>query len=76
MFIIAVLFSLLVAINLAAFWFWIVGRIAEKQYGAHSRNKRIAHMMPVSDRTVVVERNDGGPDSVRTIQPVAGATAS
>ena len=75
MFTIAVLFSLLVAVNLAVGWFWIVGRIDRKGYGAHSRRARMAQMMPVSDRTLVVERHADGPDTVRTIEPTAGATA-
>ena len=75
MFTIAVLFSLLVAVNLAVFWFWIVGRIDQKCYGSRSRRTRMAHMMPVSDRTVVVEKHEGAPDTVRVVEPQAGATA-
>ena len=74
MFTIAVLFSLLVAVNLAAFWIWIVRRIADRGYGAQNRRQRMAQMMPVSDRTLVVERRDG-PDTVRTVQAQPGATA-
>ena len=74
MFTIAVLFSLLVAVNLAAFWIWLIGRISDKGYGAHSRQARIAKMMPLTDRTVVVERREGGPDTVRTVEASSGVT--
>lgn len=74
MFLMGVLFTLLVAVNIAAFWIWIVKRISERGYGSSSRQARIAQMMPVSDRTVVVERRDG-PDLVRTVTAQPGATA-
>ena len=75
MFTIAVLFSLLVAVNLAAFWIWLIRRIEAKGYGAHSRRTRIARMMPLTDRTVVVERRYGAPDTVRTVEATPGAVA-
>ena len=75
MFAIAVLFTLLVAVNLAVGWLWIVKRIDERGYGRGTRRDRMARMMPISDTTVVVERRADGPDTVRTIEPQPGATA-
>ena len=75
MFVIGVLFTLLVSINLAVFWLWIVKRISDRGYGQSSRAARVSQMMPVVDRTVVVERREGAADRVRTIMPEAGATA-
>ena len=75
MFTIAVLFTALVAVNLAVAWLWIVKRIDERGYGASSRKDRMARMMPVSDKTVVVETTPSGRDTIRVIEPQAGATA-
>ena len=76
MFTIAVLFTALVAVNLAVAWLWLVKRIDERGYGAASRKDRMARMMPVSDKTVVVEETTpGGRDTIRVIEPQAGATA-
>ena len=75
MFWMAIALTLLLAVNLAAAYLWIVKRIDDRGYGRASREKRRATMMPVVDRTVVVERRDGAPDTVRVIEPTAGATA-
>lgn len=73
--IMAIALTVLLAINLAVAYLWIVRRIDQRGYGRASREKRRASMMPVVDRTVVVERHDGAPETVRTIEPTPGATA-
>ena len=75
MFWMAIALTLILAVNLAVAYLWIVKRIDDRGYGRASREKRRATMMPVVDRTVVVERRDGAPDMVRVIEPRAGATA-
>ena len=75
MFWMAIALTLLLTINVAAAYLYIVKRIDERGYGRAGREKRKAEMMPVVDRTVVVERRDGAPDLVRVIEPTAGATA-
>lgn len=74
MYTMGVIFALLVAVNLAVFWIWIVKRIADRGYGRSARADRVAKMMPVTDRTVVVERRNG-PDLVRVVEGQSGATA-
>ena len=74
MYTMGVIFALLVAVNLAVFWIWIVKRIADRDYGRSTRSERVAKMMPVTDRTVVVERRNGR-DLVRVVEAQAGATA-
>ena len=74
MYTMGVIFALLVAVNLAVFWIWIVKRIADRGYGRSTRSERVAKMMPVTDRTVVVERRNG-PDLVRVVEAQPGATA-
>ena len=75
MFWMAIALTLLLTLNIGAVYFWFVKRIDEKGYGRGSRAERRARMMPVVDRTVVVEHHADGTDSVRTISPTPGATA-
>ena len=77
---IGILFTLLVSLNLAVFWLWIVRRIDKRGYGSASRKARMAQMMPLVDQdaagsTLVIERNDHGRDQVRTVTAEPGASA-
>ena len=71
----AIALTLLLSVNLAVGYFWLVKRIDDKGYGRAARDARKAKMMPVVDRTIVVERREGAPDTVRVIEPTPGATA-
>ena len=71
----ALALTLLLTVNLAIGYLWLVKRIDDRGYGRAARAGRKATMMPVVDRAVVVERRDGAPDTVRVIEPTAGATA-
>ena len=75
MFWMAIALTLLLTVNIAVAYLWIVKRIDERGYGRADRERRKASMMPVVDRTVVVERHAGAPDTVRVIEPTPGAPA-
>ena len=72
----SIILSLLLAVNLAVAWFWIVKRIGDKGYGESTRSERRAAMMPRTDETLVVEHHADGGETVRTVRGDRGAYAT
>lgn len=72
----SIILSLILAVNLAVAWFWLVKRVNDRGYGETARRQRRTVMMPRTDETVVVEQRDGEVDMVRTVRAQRGATAS
>lgn len=71
----SIILALLLAVNLAVAWFWIVKRIGDKGYGESARRQRRLQMMPRPDETLVVE-HEHGRDTVRTVRAQGGASAT
>ena len=56
MFAIGVLFSLLVTLNIAVFYFWIVYKIGQRGYGSATREERKSRMMPHTEGAAAAAR--------------------
>lgn len=72
----SIILTLILAVNLAVAWFWVVKRIGDKGYGENARRERRAAMMPRTDETVVVEHRADGVETVRTVRADRGAYAT
>lgn len=72
----SIILSLILAVNLAVAWFWLVKRISDKGYGEAARRERRVAMMPRTDQTLVVEQHPDGRDTVRTVRAEGGVSAT
>ena len=70
----SIILTLLLAVNLAVAWFWVVKRINDRGYGETARRQRQTRMMPRGGETLVVEERPGV-DTVRTVRAGGGASA-